>query len=412
LNSSLYQVFVLLQTKNEILGPFGADYFLQKLGTDMQAERQASDKSGRRKLTHGFRQLSLSGGAVVLSTSTLSSDPGRSTFRVDTFAFSDAAPPADPFVHNFKLESAAIDGREAGRGGLPQALFFDDFLVVPEAASGTSMQHLVKYNLATPSPKREDLIPAADQERCPRGCEWRWIPGADSANRLLVFGAPRTGSAILQRSFDQASPSSDLNAFGALWIIDVARGRGTALDTRKVSKQIAACAKGSPAAVQVAQRAPTPVLDSLLPKRASNRMFVGGSIDALYFGVVTGQSIDLMAISNGVATCVGTLYVHGEMGKWMVAQDGKTILAIGDSTGAGWSVAETLPAKAVKLLGEGKLRERACAAGLKDITESMSQAEWTAATHLLTPPEGLCETPPPPKAQSIPSTTAAPPTAR
>ena len=411
LSSSQYQVYVLLQTTNAFLGPFGADYFLQKLDTDVQANAQAPDKSGRRKLTQVFRQLSVSGGAVVLSTSTLSPDPGKSTFRIDTFAFSDAAPPTDPFMHNFKLESAAIDAREAGRGGLPQALLFDDFLVVPEAASGTSMQRLAKYNLATPSPKREDLIPADAQERCPRGCEWRWIPGADSANRLLVFGAPRTGSGIPQRPFDQASISSDLNAFGALWIIDVARGRGTALDTRKVSRAVAACAHGLPAGAQEARRTPTPALESLLPKRSGSRMFVAGSIDALYLGVVTGQSIDLMVIANGSANCVGTLYVNGEVGQWMVAQDGKTLLAIGDSTGAGWSIAETMQAKAAKLRGEGKLRERACAAGLKDITESLSQAEWTAATHLLTPPEGLCETPPPPQVQSKPSTAATPPTA-
>jgi hypothetical protein len=118
-------------------------------------------------------------------------------------------------------------------------------------------------------------------------------------------------------------------------------------------------------------------------------MFVAGSIDALYLGVVTGQSIDLMVIANGAANCVGTLYVYGEVGQWMVAQDGKTLLAIGDTGGAGWSIAETMQSKASKLRGEGKLRERACAAGLKDITESLSQAEWTAATHLLTPPEGL-----------------------
>jgi hypothetical protein len=71
-----------------------------------------------------------------------------------------------------------------------------------------------------------------------------------------------------------------------------------------------------------------------------------------------------------------------------------------------------MQSKASKLRGEGKLRERACAAGLKDITESLSQAEWTAATHLLTPPEGLCEMPPPPKAQSNPATAATTPTAR
>jgi len=412
LSSSQYQVYVLLQAKNEFFGPFGADYFLQKLGADTQADAQAPEKSGRRKLTQVFRQLSLSGGAVVLSTSTLSPDPGKSTFRIDTFAFADTAPPADPFVHNFKLESAAIDAREAGRGGLPQALLFDDFLVVPEAATGTSSQRLVKYDLSTPSPGREDLIPAAAQERCPRGCEWRWIPGADSANRLLVFGAPRTGTGIPQRSFDQASISADLNAFGALWIIDVARGRGTVLDTRKVSRAVAACAVGLPAGAQEAQRTPTPALESLLPKRSSSRMFVAGSIDALYLGVVTGQSIDLMVIANGAANCVGTLYVYGEVGQWMVAQDGKTLLAIGDTGGAGWSIAETMQSKASKLRGEGKLRERACAAGLKDITESLSQAEWTAATHLLTPPEGLCEMPPPPKVQSNPATAGTTPTAR
>ena len=268
------------------------------------------------------------------------------------------------------------------------------------------MQRLVKYNLATLSPKREDLIPPAAEERCPRGCEWRWIPGADSANRLLVFGAPKAGSGVPQRSFDQASTSSDLNAFEGLWIIDVARGRGTALDTAKVSKAVAACAVGIPAGGQDAQRAPTS--DSLLPKRSSSRMFVAGSIDALYLGVVTGQSIDLMVIANDKASCVGTLYVNGEMGQWMVAQDAKTLLAVGATTGASWGVAETVSAKASKMRDEGKLRERACAAGLKDVTKNLSQAEWTSATHLLTPPVGLCETPPPPQVQPKPTTAAIP----
>ena len=123
-------------------------------------------------------------------------------------------------------------------------------------------------------------------------------------------------------------------------------------------------------------------------------MFVAGTIDSLYLGVVTGQSIDLMVIANGAATCVGTLYVYGEMGQWMVAQDGKTLLAVGDSTGASWGIAETVSVKAERMRREGKLRERACAAGLKDVTENLSQAEWTSATHLLTPPTGLCENPP------------------
>jgi hypothetical protein len=64
--------------------------------------------------------------------------------------------------------------------------------------------------------------------------------------------------------------------------------------------------------------------------------------------------------------------------------------------------------KADRLRNEGKLHERACAAGLKDITKNLSQAEWTAATHLLTPPARLCEDASPAEAQAKPTTAAAP----
>jgi hypothetical protein len=115
-----------------------------------------------------------------------------------------------------------------------------------------------------------------------------------------------------------------------------------------------------------------------------------------------------MRIVKGVPSCVGTLYVHGEMGQWMVSQDGTTLLGVGDSTGAGWSIAETVQAKAGKLRDEGKLRERACAAGLKDVTKNLNQAEWTSATHLLTPPARLCETPSPLQVQPKPTTASIP----
>jgi hypothetical protein len=62
----------------------------------------------------------------------------------------------------------------------------------------------------------------------------------DSRGRLgkqvAVFGAPvrKPGRAA---PFDQASTASDLNSFGALWIIDVGRGRGTTIETENVSKR-------------------------------------------------------------------------------------------------------------------------------------------------------------------------------
>lgn len=406
LGPSTHQAYVILPAKDKVLGPFGADYFLRKLDP-------SASNGGRPTHSRGVRQLGLSGGAVVLSTSTLSADPGNATFRVDTFAFADERPADDPFVHNLKLEST-IDARKAGRGGLPQPLFFDDFLVVPEAASGANddsaapMQRLVKYNLATSSPIRQDLIPAKDQKSCPGGCEWQWIPGADSANRLLVFGAPKAGNRVAQRAFDQASTSSYLDSFAALWIIDVVSGQAITVDTAKVSTSLAACAVGTPTPGQDAQPEPAPTSDSLLPKRSSGKIFVAGSIDTLYIGLVTGHSIDLMGIAKGASNCVGTLYVQGELGQWMVSQDGKTLLGVGETTGASWSIAETVSAKAGKLRGEGKLHERACAAGLKDVTKNLKQAEWTSATHLLTPPAGLCETPSHVQVQPKPATAAIP----
>ena len=302
-------------------------------------------------------------------------------------------------MHNFNLETTAIDAREAG-GGLSQALLFDDFLVVPDAASnvqgasGAPMQRLVKYNLATPSPKREDLIPAAAQQACPGGCEWRWISDADAANKLLVFAALKPGTDITRRA-----TSSDLNAFEALWIIDVARGQGTALDAAKISKAVAACAVGIPAGTQDAQRAPTS--ESLLPKRSSSRMFVAGTIDSLYLGVVTGQSIDLMVIANGAATCVGTLYVYGEMGQWMVAQDGKSLLAVGDSTGASWGIAETVSVKADK----DAWRRKAPRAGLRRGTQGRHGEPEPGRVDLGDAPSDAADGPvrnPPPKAQPKP----------
>jgi hypothetical protein len=154
------------------------------------------------------------------------------------------------------------------------------------------MQRLVKYDLSTPSPKREDLIPPPLRRGARADASGDGSPVLTRQQAACFRGAEEEAesAALLRSGVDLIR----LNAFGGLWIIDVARGRGTALDARKVSRAVGlrpriACGRKKRRA---RQRQPW----SLLPKRLAAGCSLR-SIDAL--GVVTGQSIDLMVIANG-----------------------------------------------------------------------------------------------------------------
>lgn len=361
--ASAFQLYVLRRNGDK-LGPFGPDAFRDDVPWLRSRDGVVPDTA----------QVVLSGPAIAFQTL-----DGRS-YGLRAFAF-DAHRTQRPFRLSLKLEKEELETSSQFSGGIESPLLVDRFVVLPKLTpAGKGLSSLVKYDMLTSRQVASDVVSHESAGACPDGCSWQWIspPSLGIDPTMLVFAALVDRPAAPQRPASRTAHAG-LDSFSALLLVEVPSGRESVIGKVDIDRALADCAN----------RVPRPEVPPLPSSEGSGGgIFVTRSSRGPILVLASGHSADLLQVSSADRSihCVGSLIFFGRLDRFAAAQD-QTLLGAGPGARATWNLAEPLDARRDHLLKEGRLRDRACKAG---INRAMPQVGAVTHLDLTTPSSKVC----------------------